>query len=75
MSKLELVQGEITHTRFGMGVLIAILFSMVGYIVANLETGETIKLILALVLLLVSSTVLLILQRKIKKQIQSLGDL
>ncbi len=75
MSKLELVQGEITHIRFGMGVSIAVMFSMLGYIATNIKTDDIVMLTIASLLALLSSFSLIYLQTKINKKIKSLGDL
>ena len=75
MGQMELIQGEIAHNRFLMGVFIAIILSLFSFLFSNFENGNIYLLSgagLGLVFLLCC---LIYLQIKIKKQIKSLGDI
>jgi hypothetical protein len=75
MGQLEYIQGEITQNRFLMGISIAIILSLFGYIVSNFEDGNTYLLGGASVGLIIFIVMMIYLHITIKKQIKSLKDI
>jgi hypothetical protein len=75
MSKLHLVQGEISQNRFLMGLFSAMIFSLFGYLFSNFEKLNTYVVFLGIGALVVSISLLFYLHFKIIKQIKSLEDI
>lgn len=71
----DFIQGEITHYRFYMGLVSAMIFTIFGYLVSNYEKVNIYLVVGAIILLIALFVSFVALHLKIKKQIKSLEDL
>jgi hypothetical protein len=75
MSELDVAKEKIAYLKVWLGVLLVTDISTFGWLVSNVETGGTLLLWAAVIVVVALTIGILLLHRRIDRQIQSLKEL